>query len=75
MPKKKPKTRSSVTRRFIATPSSFAFPLLRTFLLALVGVVASGYGVWRYYTVPRPSMRAPAAPAPPAATEIPIELE
>lgn len=53
------------------TPSSLAFPLLRTFLLASVAVVSAAYGVYRYYTAPRPSMLAPR----PAATEIPIEVE
>jgi len=41
------------------------------FLLAGVGVVASVYGLWRYYAVPRPPMMVPV----PAATEIPIEVE
>lgn len=65
--------RSVPKRRRLAgkTPSSVAWPLLRTFLLASVAVVSAAYGVWRFYTVPRPSMLAPR----PAATEIPIELE
>ncbi len=56
----------------VATPSSFAFPLVRTFLLAAVGVLAASYGLWRYYAIPRPSMLRAPAPAP---TEIPIEVE
>ncbi len=55
------------------TPSSLAFPLLRAFLLAAVGVVASAYGIWRYYTVKRPPMVVPLPATSP--TEIPIEVE
>jgi len=70
--KKKQKARPSITARSpVGTPSSVAFPLLRVFVLAGVGVWAAAYGLWRYYTVARPSMIAPA----PTATEIPIEVE
>ena len=75
--KKKAKARPSVTRGPILSWSTLAFPLLRVFLLAMVGVLAAAYGLWRYYAMPRPSMRAPtpmrAPPAPP--NEIPIEIE
>ena len=68
MIRKKPKR----PKHAIKTPSSLAFPLLRAFLLAAVGVVAAAYGLWRYYAIPRPSMLRAPAPAP---TEIPIEIE
>jgi hypothetical protein len=73
--KKKPSvTTPREKKRASTVPSSFSFPLVRTYLLAAIGVLASAYGVWRYYTVPRPSMLAPRAPAP-APSEIPIEVE
>ncbi len=76
--KKRVKARPSVTKGPAPTFGSLAFPLLRVFLLAMVGVVASAYGLWRYYAVPRPSMRAKApmhAPSEPPPNEIPIEIE
>ena len=72
------KTRPSVTKGPAPSFGSLAFPMVRVFLLAMVGVVAAAYGLWRYYAVPRPSMRAKApmqAPAGPPPNEIPIEIE
>lgn len=75
MKKKKAKLERPLSRRNpVKTPSSLAFPLLRTFLLAAVGVVAAAYGIYRFYTVVRPPMLVPVAP-PPAPSEIPIEVE
>jgi len=37
-------------------------PVLRTFVLAAVAVVASTYALVRYYTHPRPPMLVPAPP-------------
>lgn len=68
-------------------PTSTRIPfsaLFRMFAIGAVGVVASGYALYRYYFVPRPPMLVPAAAssaagtsgAPPAATELPApELE
>ncbi len=64
--KKKPRA-----KHVSATPGSAVWPLLRVFLLAAVGVLASVYGVWRHYTVQRPPMVVPRPPP----TEIPVEME
>ena len=45
--------------------------LVRMFVIGVVAVAAAAYGVYRYYFVPRPPMRVPAAAPEPPATEIP----
>lgn len=36
--------------------------LLRTLLLASIGVIAASYAIWRYYTMPRPPIVLPRPP-------------
>lgn len=56
-------------------PEKVRYPiavLIRMFLIGSVAVVASGWAIWRHYTVPRPPMLVPVSPTP-SASEIEIE--
>jgi hypothetical protein len=47
--------------------------MLRMFLIGSLAVGASGYGIYRHYYVPRPSMLMPVPPAP-SADPLPPDL-
>ena len=46
--------------------------MLRMFVIGSIAVIASGWAIWRYYTVPRMPMVVPVTPAT-SASEIEIE--
>lgn len=61
---------SKDTRGPVPPPRRWRMPvalLLRMFLLGSVSILAAGYAIYRYYTVPRAPMLVPAPPP----TEIP----
>ena len=67
------KKKFSVTQpRPKSTPTRLRIPfvtLLRMFLIGSVAVIASGYAIWRHYTVPRAPMLQPV----PSSSEIEID--
>ncbi len=74
--KKRKASEGLVTKAPTSTRIPFS-ALFRMFVIGAVGVVASGYALYRYYFVPRPPMVVPAtSSASPADTELPApELE
>gem|GEM_PF-4754403 len=61
------KRRERETKRAEPSPALTPNVLFRVFVVGAVAVVASGYGIYRYYFVPRPPMVVPT----PVPTEIP----
>lgn len=80
MAKKKPRSKTKrldITKPVERPRMPFAI-LLRMFVVGSVAVIASGYGIYRHYYIPRPSMLMPVpsattpAPEPSSSELIPV---